>query len=531
MRKCVYNFLALSMKKFFSIWCNILWDNKTLIIIILVGSILSFCNLRAYIPGTATHALWFDEGMNLMVPANFVLYGEYGLWSETGDFVSFPAEISTGPVVLLPISLSFKLFGIGLWQGRMVMGVYLLLLMISFYTLVKWIYDEFTGILALGFLLTGAIGNPFANQSYPFEPVTHSRYVIGEVPGFFYFTLGACIWFFTLQNRNKGNNRNSIGFIFTGIAFGLAIQAKMIYFLILVAFVLWSLISRQNFSDMLIVLGGAIVPGIIWALYQVSLSKEITFGTINILGWHNYDATAVGTLTSVKDLLLRLRNLIGWGFFVLGIPAMLYEMIYLKSDSSQNYHNPKYVIRGFLIVFTIIWLGWYWISILGRVRHSLAAAFTINIFVASFFVAMSGGLPIAWQTLKQGWNKFSFWFEYSRPICVFFLMCLILLNPAMRLVKNSLVERDDSPYQVAEFLSRSGRPSIIGSERELDFLLGYRLFDLIWRKELKLPTRIDFILCGSQTRNWLEKCPPDNLFQNYQEVFSSGDYKVYKLLK
>ena len=62
-------------------------------------------------------AIWFDEGWNLSVARNLAVSGFYGELS-LGEPAP-PTLLSTGLPVIAPIATSFRLFGVGGWQGRL----------------------------------------------------------------------------------------------------------------------------------------------------------------------------------------------------------------------------------------------------------------------------------------------------------------------------------------------------------------------------------------------------------------------------
>ena len=70
-----------------------------------------------------------DEMLNMTVPRNLVLKGIYGTatYSET---VLFNPQVTTGPVVLLPVAAVQRVAGIGLVQNRLVPILYFGLLLI-----------------------------------------------------------------------------------------------------------------------------------------------------------------------------------------------------------------------------------------------------------------------------------------------------------------------------------------------------------------------------------------------------------------
>ena len=93
---------------------------ETYLFMLLVVIVLFFSiyNLDSYFEGTEQSGNWYDEGIFLQAPMNLIKYGKYAILTQQG-FKEFDFYLTTGPTVLLPIALSFKIFGIGLLQARL----------------------------------------------------------------------------------------------------------------------------------------------------------------------------------------------------------------------------------------------------------------------------------------------------------------------------------------------------------------------------------------------------------------------------
>lgn len=92
--------------------------------IVMVVTLLSILTVITTATRTiTTQPLLADDAFNLQVPYNLVKIGSYAsfgaVW-EGADKV-FDPYLTTGPVISLPITLVFKIFGIGIVQARIVM--------------------------------------------------------------------------------------------------------------------------------------------------------------------------------------------------------------------------------------------------------------------------------------------------------------------------------------------------------------------------------------------------------------------------
>ncbi len=492
-----------------------------LLVLLLLTSFLAFFNLGLYLQGTAKYALPFDEGIYLSLAANMARFGSYGLPTAAGDFEFFPPEVSTGPAVLLPVAASFQLFGTGLVQGRLVTGVYLLLAVLMLFLVTDRLYNWKVAGLAGALFLTGAMDNPFS-KDFPFEPVTHARYVLGEVPGFFFFLLGVWLWGQALSSLRP----RSWLLVLAGLSWGMAVQSKPMYALIAIAFLVWSVLDWRGWRTLLFPLAGTLVPGILWLSYQVLTVGPGILLQRNILGWPNYSPETAGLVFTPSVILGRIGGLAHSGFVIFGLPAIVVAVI--SAISARQ--GPKRSVEGFLLTFGVLWTGWYIFSTLGRARHALPGFFVLSIFLARLLYDLGDGLVLPkWSQILKNWRSREFWAGQWRTAAVALLLVLLLLNPTKSLFRQVILDVEDSPQQVVAYLRQQGaQPArIAASERELDFLLGAPLHDLIWHGD-QLPSELDYIICGSQAKQYIT-CPPTPWAERSRLVLSVGEYDVYHI--
>ncbi len=150
-------------------------------ILLVVALTLAFYNLE-YSPRT-----WQDEGGTLSLARTLVEDGVYAIRNSDG-YQSFGSVQSVGPTVILPIALSFKLFGVGLLQGRLVMGLWLILTLFAFYSLGRELFGMRSAILAVLLIV-----------SFPFGLVMLGRQALGEVPAICLLLSGCLAWIRALR--------------------------------------------------------------------------------------------------------------------------------------------------------------------------------------------------------------------------------------------------------------------------------------------------------------------------------------------
>jgi len=100
--------------------------------------ILFFILLFAYIIIIAKTkmALIYDEAYNLQVPLSIIKYKTYDTIYGFRNFDGF-STITTGPTVLFPISIIFKIFGVGVLRARSINCLFLFFVLILFYNYLR----------------------------------------------------------------------------------------------------------------------------------------------------------------------------------------------------------------------------------------------------------------------------------------------------------------------------------------------------------------------------------------------------------
>ena len=166
----------------------------------------SFYNLSNY------PTLWWDEAIFSETAANLVQHGRYAFTIQSPDNLKdFDFRISVGPVIILPVALAYRLFGISVWSGRLVAGIFLLLFFFFLYLAARLLLSRGPALLAvlLSLLSTGIL--------------YWGRSVMGDVPALACFLGGI---FFLLKGLRE---ERYIFFFAAGFWLGLAVDAKEFY--------------------------------------------------------------------------------------------------------------------------------------------------------------------------------------------------------------------------------------------------------------------------------------------------------------
>lgn len=176
-----------------------------------------------------TPPTWFDEGIYIQAAINDSLHGAQSLQLAPDTFSS-TAYVTGGFPFLKPISWTFSVFGIGLLQARIVMVVFLFLCTLVFFQLLRRLFGWEIGLMSLALLIT-------------FPPLYgQGKNAIGEVPGLLF--LGIFLYAVSALERRKFTGM--WWYVLAGIAGGLCVATKPIFFLLGGAVLVAAILQRRN---------------------------------------------------------------------------------------------------------------------------------------------------------------------------------------------------------------------------------------------------------------------------------------------
>ena len=128
--------------------------------------------------------LWWDEGWTLAVARNWVEQGHYG---QLLNGQPAPPGLAAAFPVVAPVALSFRLFGVGIWQGRLPFALLTLATLALMYYLAYRLYNEPVALAAVFVVL-------FMSGAESLHPVVSGRQVLGEMTSLLFLLLGyACL--------------------------------------------------------------------------------------------------------------------------------------------------------------------------------------------------------------------------------------------------------------------------------------------------------------------------------------------------
>jgi len=496
---------------------------KALLILagLLAAYLMVFHNITRYpIP-------WFDEGSHLHVPKTLVTRGVYADISSEG-YRYFGPTVGVGPTVMLPVAAAFKLFGIGLLQARLVMGIYLLAAIYALFRLVENLAGWRTALAALALILS--------SRAVLF--LEYGRQLLGEVPGLFFLVLGLFLWF----SRWNENSRLRLAWI--GLLFGLAMITKYQYLLFigpalvlgwLLNIIYYKTTSHQNF----------LIPGVVAAA---------SFGL-----WQLFTLQYLGPATALENLVLLRASAEGAAFnfnasqlaanfdeltsraAYLGalLPGLLYGFFISLPRTREG---QKWSI---LFLLAAMNLAWYVFFSIGWLRYAFLGFTFSGVFIARLFADLTGEFRFEQVT---GFLRSLFNGKSALRLALLLWLLAIILLPLAKTMLDILRPEPAHAQRMAEFIDANVPPEAVIEtwDPEMGFLadgnfhyppnqlLAAAVEQVYYGGEpaqkqydFVETDRPEYLLLGVFSK-WTDIYPLETLQGEYQLVQSIGNYDLYQ---
>jgi len=428
-------------------------EKVSLFILMVVAAFLVFHNLK-FNPRP-----WHDEGSALSVPKTLVEDGVYAGKSSDG-YQTFGAVQSVGPTLLLPVALSFKFFGIGLVQGRIVGAIYALLALFAFYALGRELFGWQTAFLSAVILL----GSPAARFLF------YGRQVLGEVPAFGFFLSGWLAWL-----QGERSERRWL-YLIAGLLIGMAMVTKSSYIFIGFAtiaslLVLDLFVYRQRKTAALMLTGlMALICVMVWTGWQwVYFGADTFYENVAKLRQLADSTTGFNLPTTVAALKFLVGAESGHFYYWWGFPSLIYVgLLSLRRDHRS-------LTLASLLNFSLFWLGYYLLWSVPWVSYIFAPAATSALFVGKLWYDLLSSIRVSWGRILSS-ARLDVQVEASLKLAATAALGLMILYPFQSIVRLNVLHQDHTPYQVAAFLNERVDPdSIVETwERELGVLTDHR---------------------------------------------------------
>lgn len=487
-----------------------------IVIISIITTILLFINL-SYAP-----RIWYDEGSHLHVPKTLIQDGVYADKSAEG-YRFYGPTIGIGPSIMLPIAASFKLFGIGIAQGRAVIVLYGIIALFLFFLLARKSYGLSMAALALTLLVSS---RTFSQEGF----IEYSRQVLGEVPGLTFMLAGLLSWQRTVE-QPRLRESSMVWPCLTGLWFGLAMLTKNQFTLILVpAFGLVILADKIYFR------AGNWKTQFLPAMVAMGCFGLLTILQYQFLGagtfWQTVQETrraASGAIfvfnpgSSLKSLIYLMRPDLYGGLL---LPGLAYAIWKLRLRDVGS-------LRDVLLISIIgIWLLWFVSASLGWPRYAFPA-------VALGALTTARLLGAIWNMLTRKGSNYRY--------VVFAYIVLMISMPLYKTIM-FVSHSDDSAQQFAQVINKEvpADASIATWEQELAVLTDHHyryppqslLNDAVkhewfggpapYYNWMENPT--DYVAIGPFAQYTLIADDP-SFKENYHLLTTVGPYELYQRIK
>ena len=290
---------------------------------------------------------WYDEGVNLQAARNLARSGQYGLEYEPGQISLFDVQLTTGPTVIVPVALVFKVWKVGLTQGRVVMLAFVLAAALGVYLVGRLLYSHAVGLLAVLVLCGMEAAAPF-----------RVRDVVGEIAA-----LAFTFWGVAVLSLARG--RGATWYMGAGLLLGLAVLSKGQFALLVPAVVGAWLVSRRASSFtgvkfMAALLVAMAVPIVLWQAFQL-----LSLGFAGYQAHLQGQSAAVSVSAGVPFLSATVSNaelLLSARLAVLALIAMLYVVVREVRGLGE-----RLILPG----FAVLWLVWFLGFSVGYERYTV----------------------------------------------------------------------------------------------------------------------------------------------------------------
>jgi len=194
----------------------------------------------------------YDESFNLQIPKNLVEKGQYATYYNL-EYHLFDPAITTGPSVLIPIAIFFKIFGTNYLVSRFVMLCFFILMCLFLYIVSREFFGRKAAYLSLIFviLIPGSL--------------TIGLRALGEIPAVLYLLIG--IYFLCVYE--KQNDKKIILLFFSGVFFAFSVLAKLLFFIVLFPIVLYIIFQKERWKTKVTLPASFLSTLFIWEAYQI----------------------------------------------------------------------------------------------------------------------------------------------------------------------------------------------------------------------------------------------------------------------
>ena len=475
--------------------------------VLLLVAVLTIVNLTTSPPTS------YDEGVNLQAARNLARWGRYGLvYSE--ELRPFDLQLTTGPTVIVPVALAFKVFGVGLAQGRGIMAVYTLLAVLGLYRAGGLMYGMTVAGLAVLVRCATELGGPGA-----------TRDVVGEVAALAYLFWGLAVF---ISARGTGRPAYYAG---AGLLFGFAILTKGQFGLLLPALIVPWLLTRGQpggfpARHLVILLTALVAPVTLWQLYQLG-----SLGIAEYLAHLRDQSAALSVSAYVRPL-----GRVGDGVVTLQASSMAalssVGLAYVWLVALRRGWRREAAEHLFLPVFATLWLVWFLGFSAAYARYAIPLLAICSLFLA----LLARDLAVGFALWKVGGGLVrALLGDPLRSGLLLVLAAAIVSGIGLQLIALTRPPRADA-QEITAIISREVEPnaSTESFEWQLD-VLSERTFhhpplSVVIRGDSAVPYEVPawcaYLVDGPMSKAYV--LYRDELEQHgYRQIASVGSYDLY----
>ncbi len=465
--------------------------------------------------------IWWDEGWTLSVARNWVERGHYG---RLLDGQLAPPGLEASLVVTAPIALSMRLFGVGIWQGRLFGVLCMLVAFALLYYLALRLYSRPVALGTLAVLLLT-----------PMHPLMHAlllgRQVLAEMPMLFYL-LGGYVCLLLALRRSRWFLLPAV--LLGGIGMSSKLQAIPFWVVSLLAPLAVALLRRRwRIAGLLAaLLTGSVAVWQLMPWLQAGLLQGHTLRPRPLVGL--LDVTAFVPLWVARAR--SLSELLGFGWpSLLGVCYALWR--WWSRRGRIAYDEGVETVRLALLAFAGSWMAWFALLSVGWPRYLFPATFVASMFTAALLYELTDRfnwrhlLPRAGAAIRERRLDRR---SSGALLALLFIAATVPLTLGT-VYRGYWVETSDALFQTAQFLNTRTPPNALVEtyESELHFVLERRYHyppdqihvELTRRTYLDQPVPIDYDPLESAA-DYLVIGPFGRMWQLYDPAVAAGRFRL-----
>ena len=407
---------------------------------------------------------WFDEGWVMSVARN---------WAEMGRYVSLadgrpipPSMLNIGFPAVAPITLSFRLFGVGIWQGRLPGVLFTIGAICLLYHLALRLYDR---TIARGTLFVAV----FISGTSELQPLIMGRQALGEMPAVFFLLAGYDTF---LSWRRCPLLLLPLAALFWGRSAATKMQVLPFLLVGLAAPIIVALARRRWRSV------GPMVAGLCGFLAWFGLLRRVQESLLQSQMFPQkmslYSTTAIVPVLSVRVQAATL-------LLLLGLPALL-GVCYSAWQWGAGRKKPSLVgdvdtVQQNLFFLVTSWMAWYLLLSIGWSRYLFVPVFVGSMFAAVMLSDLTSefSIPASVKSVADTILRLRHGLGNFYALSAVLLFTLVFLTVIFTLVPLTLIKfynsytspPDRFSSEVAEFLNSATPPDALIETYDLELLV------------------------------------------------------------